>query len=148
MQHAGKQFKSLNIDTSKELYDVMGAVNQLQVTNESDQIALNALIHKLSDLSKLRTKRIELANESLPPQLKGLLIFMSLVQLGGFMVLCSEFSITGCLMLGCVTLALHLLYLIISDLDHPFEGQWHIKQRPLYKLHEELSNLVESDSSS
>ena len=123
--------KALNSDTSEELYNVMKAVDKIEVTNESDRVALGSLIDRISDLTTLRTKRISLANQKLPSRLKLLTFFMSVILvLGMILVGAKELSLhMG--MVGSVTFAVHLLYMIIVDLDKPFNGTWRIDKTPL-----------------
>lgn len=124
----------LNSDTSKELYDIMYAVNNLEINNESDRSALHFLISELSSITTLRTQRISIANHSLPPQLKHLLLFMSTVLVAAFMINTSTVLWIQCFMVGSITGCVHLLYLVIADLDHPFTGLWTINVRPLIEL--------------
>ena len=125
---------SLNSDTSKELYDVMRAVNQLRVTNDSDRIALGFLIEKLADITTLRTKRISLANQKLPPRLKLLLIFMSVILVLTFVVNGAQAIWLHMFMVASISISVHLLYMIIADLDQPFAGLWQIDKTPLEEL--------------
>jgi len=125
---------ALNSDTSKELYDIMYAVNELEINNESDRSALHFLINELSSITTLRTQRISIANHSLPPQLKHLLLFMSAVLVIAFMINTTPVLWVQCFMVGSITACVHLLYLVIADLDHPFTGLWTINVRPLIEL--------------
>ena len=40
-----------------------------------------------------------------------------------------------------VTFSIHLLYLVIEDLDHPFYGAWNIRRGPL----DEIEKRFEQD---
>ncbi len=124
----------LNSDTSKELYDIMHAVNDLDIANESDRSALHFLISELSSITTLRTQRISIVNHSLPPQLKHLVAFMSAVLVASFVINATAVVWIQCFMAAAVTACVHLLYVIISDLDNPFTGFWTINIQPLIEL--------------
>jgi hypothetical protein len=129
---------SINADTSPELYKVMSAINRIQVTNPSDQVALASLIEKLSDITSLRTRRIILSNERLPSQLIGLLLFMSSVLVVGFACMVSTHFGLHAAMVGAITTAVHLLFMIIRDLDQPFQGAWNIRKDSLTAIRDEF----------
>lgn len=130
--------KPVNSDTSKELYDVMEAVNKLEVTNPSDSVALRSLIEKLSDITSFRTRRIALAKERLPVRLKLLLAFMSTTIVAVFILLSLKANIIHLIMVGAVTFSVHLLYMIVTDLDEPFTGHWNIDKAPLDQVKHEF----------
>ena len=56
----------MNSDTSEDLYEVMRKGKKIQVRNESDSVVLSALVDNISEITKLRTRRIALSNERLP----------------------------------------------------------------------------------
>ena len=55
----------MNSDTSEELYAVMRSGKRIKISEASDGIVLSAPIETISDITKLRTKRIAQANEKL-----------------------------------------------------------------------------------
>jgi ABC-type multidrug transport system fused ATPase/permease subunit len=125
----------LNSDTSKELYDVMHAVNKVNVNNESDREALHFLISEMSSITSLRTERISIANQQLPPRLKHLLIYMSVVLVAAFIINAGIEPWIHCFMVGSITACVHLLYIVIADLNTPFTGLWTISVSPLIELY-------------
>ena len=125
----------LNSDTSKELYDVMHAVNKVEVNNESDREALHFLISEMSSITSLRTERISIANQQLPPRLKHLLVYMSLVLVAAFVINAGMEPWIHCFMVGSITACVHLLYIVIADLNTPFTGLWTISVSPLIELY-------------
>ena len=125
----------LNSDTSKELYDIMYAVNQIDVNNESDKEALHFLIEKMSSITTLRTERISIANQQLPPRLKHLLVYMSAVLVAAFVINSGMELWIHCFMVGSITACVHLLYTVIADLNTPFTGIWTISVQPLIELY-------------
>ena len=124
----------MDSDTSDELYEIMRKSKELSVDRESDGIVFGAIIENISDITKLRTRRIALANEKLPPRLKILMVFMSVVLIAAFMLLGVQNLYTHLAILVSLTVAIHLLYMIIEDLDHPFYGIWNINRQPLVEL--------------
>ena len=125
----------LNSDTSKELYDVMHAVNKVGVNNESDREALHFLISEMSSITSLRTERISIANQQLPPRLKHLLVYMSVVLVAAFVINAGMEPWIHCFMVGSITACVHLLYIVIADLNTPFTGLWTISVSPLIELY-------------
>ena len=68
----------MDSDTSEELYEIMRKSKEISVESDSDATVFSAIIENISDITKLRTRRIALANDTLPPRLKLLMVFMGL----------------------------------------------------------------------
>jgi hypothetical protein len=124
----------MNSDTSEELYEVMRSGKGIKVSEERDNIVLSALIETISEITKLRTRRIALANERLPPRLRVLMLFMSTTLVGAFVFLGVQGIFAHIYMLVTLSVSIHLLYMVIEDLDHPFYGVWNIRRGPLDEL--------------
>jgi hypothetical protein len=124
----------MNSDTSEELYEVMRSGKRIKVSEERDSIVLSALIETIAEITKLRTRRIALANERLPPRLRVLMLFMSTTLVGAFVFLGVQGIFAHMYMLVTLTVSVHLLYMVIEDLDHPFYGVWNISRKPLDEL--------------
>ena len=135
---------SMSSDTTQELRDIMTSVKQLEVTNYTDQVALNAMIEKLSSVTSSRTDRITLAYERLPAQLKLLLTFLSVILIGGFVLMPVGNAIVHLSMVGTVAAAVYLLAAAIFDLDHPFTGAWNISKKPLLDAEKRFKEELES----
>ena len=60
--------------------------------------------------------------------------FMSIVIVTAFMLLGVKSIYTHVAIIISLTVSIHLLYMIIEDLDHPFFGIWNINKRPLEEL--------------
>ena len=133
-----------NSDTSDDLYDIMRCVGKIRVTEERDSSVLSAIITSVSDLAKMRTRRIALANERLPHRLKILLFFMSVALAAAFFIVGVRSLYAHVFMTSALSFSVYLLYWIIEDLDHPFYGIWNINRSPL----DELIKRFESESSS
>ncbi len=140
-----------NSDTSEELYGVMRAMGSIHATGERDNAILSTVIASVSELAKMRTRRIALANERLPPRLRLLLLFMSFVLIASFLAMGVQSAAAHVFMTSSVTISAYLLYWIIADLDHPFYGFWNIDRSPLDGLIERFESEARapcSDSSS
>ena len=124
----------MNSDTSEELYEVMRRGKGIQVRRESDSVVLSALVQNISEIARMRTRRIALANERLPPRLRILMLFMSIALVAGFVLLGVRGVFTHVFMLVTLTISIHPLYMVIEDLDHPFYGVWNINRAPLDEL--------------
>lgn len=130
----------MDSDTSEELYEIMRKSKEIKVDTESNSVVFTAIIENISDITKLRTRRIALANERLPPRLKVLMFFMSIVLIAAFMLLGVHSIYTHVTILISLTVSIHLLYMIIEDLDHPFYGIWNINRIPLIELVNRFAN--------
>ena len=63
----------MNADPSEELYEVMRSGKRIKVSGKRDSIVLPALIETISEITKLRTRRIATANERFSPRLRAFL---------------------------------------------------------------------------
>ena len=113
----------------------MYAVNELEMSNESDRAALHFLMEKMSSITTLRTEGISIANQQLPPRLKHLLVYMSAVLVVAFIINAGMDPWIHCFMVGSITACVHLLYIVITDLNTPFTGLWTISVKPLIELY-------------
>jgi len=124
----------MNSDTSEELYELMRKGKAIRITGEKDDIVFSALVENISELTKLRTRRIALSNEQLPTRLRILMLFMSLVLAGALILLGVRGALPHVLMLVTLVIVIHLLYMVIEDLNHPFFGVWNVNKTPLEEL--------------
>ena len=130
----------MDSDTSEELYEIMRKSKNITVHTENEVIVYTTIIANISDITKLRTRRIALANERLPPRLKLLMIFMSVVILAAFMLLGVQNIYIHLTILVSLCISLHLLYMVIEDLNHPFYGIWNVNRMPLEALVKRFTN--------
>ena len=131
----------MDSDTSEELYEIMRNSKKISVDTEKEGIVFTAIVENISDITKLRTRRIALANERLPPRLKILMVFMSIVLIAAFMLLGVQNIYTHLTILVSLSISIHLLYMIIEDLDHPFYGIWNINRLPLEELAKRFTKI-------
>jgi pilus assembly protein TadC len=109
-------------DTSEELYAVMRAVKSIISKTDIDSVVLSAIVGELSATTVQRRLRISLANQRLPIRLRLLLVFMGIVLSLGFLLVPVGNLWIHLLMTTTLAMSVHLLSLIIDDLDHPFYG--------------------------
>ena len=132
--------KPTDSDTSPELYDIMKAVNGFK-DHPEDCVLFGTLVEKISDITTLRTKRIGVADAQLPPRLKFLLLFMSLVSIIGFVFMGIGTPWVHYFVVFSVVVSIFLMYMILTDLNTPFEGIWNIDKVQFEKLEENLNDL-------
>jgi hypothetical protein len=132
--------KQLNSDTTKEMYEIFQAIEGIEASSIKDEIALEILVHKMTDITTLRTKRISIATQKLPGSLHYLLSFMSWALIGGLMLLGVHSLTIHILMTLFLIIAVQLFNEIILDIDEPFEGVWHISPEEFQKFAERLEN--------
>lgn len=119
----------MSSDTSEELYDLMKAVHDIEITNDSDREVLKLIMGKTFEITTLRTQRINLSNQTLPQRLLALIAFMSLVLIAGFALMGVDQAWVHVFMVAALTAAAHLLYAVMRDLDNPFVGVWNLSHK-------------------
>jgi hypothetical protein len=133
---------TIESDTSPELYGIMEAVEQIKVYDRSDVVALEFMIERISDVTTYRTERLEMSRQHLSPALRFLIVFLSLIVAGGFILMnVGSTLIHGFMVLGAVT-SISLLYVVMADLEQPFTGMWNITDAALRKVVERRSSLT------
>ena len=124
----------IDSDTSEELYAIMRSIKSVVTRTDTDSVVLASLMDKLSEVTVQRTLRISLVNQRLPVRLRFLLIFMSIVLSIGFLLVPVANIWVHLLMTTTLAISVHLLSLIIEDLDHPFFGVWNIDTSAMDQL--------------
>ena len=128
----------MSSDTSKPLYDLMHAVLAIEITNESDKEVLKIFMEKTFNVTTLRTQRINLSNQVLPPRLQILILFMSFVLVIGFILMAVTNLFIHLFMVATLTASVHLLYAVMRDLDNPFDGVWNLSRDDLDEFAESV----------
>jgi len=141
MSQPGKQ---VNSDTSEQLYDLMRQCRHLTAATECEHLALARVFDNVSEIAKMRTRRICLANEQLPPRLRLLVLFMSIVITLGFVMMGVVNVWIHGLILVSITISVHLLSMVLDDLDHPFYGVWNIDKSALDDLEQRFARDLDS----
>lgn len=129
-------------DTSPELYKIMEAVEDIQVIDQSDSVALDAIITKISDVTSFRTERFERSKQQLSPALRGLIVFMSTMIVIGFVLMYLSSVWIHSFMIFAVVTSIYLLYFVIRDVNQPYTGLWNVTNKPFLKVRERLINSL------
>ena len=130
---------------SEELRNVRDSVSHLKSEDENDSIALTSIINTLSGLTACRTKRIYLANEEIPGPIMKLLIFMSCVMVGGFIILGVENFWIHLFMIWSLSTTVHLIITLLNDLNNPFIGIWLIEKNHYFGIVKSIDKNIIKD---
>ncbi len=131
-------------DTSPELKNLMRATNKIGAANESDRVALSAIIGHIGEITAFRTRRICTAQERTEKQLIYLLEFMSYVLVGGLILTVVQSVFVHYMMVLSTVIAVYFSLKILKDLDHPLSGDWKVGPSPFQKLTSSLEKLISS----
>lgn len=126
--------QKIDLDTPRELYDLMTAVNKIQPANASDNMALEKLIGSVSAITVHRTNRLSASLEKLPPLIRHLIFTLSMFIVVAFAFIpASNFWVNmGLNALNSFGIA--FIYFVILDLDYPFGGVWCITPESFAEL--------------
>lgn len=133
---------AIDTDTSPELYDVMRAVERIDVKDESDQVALAALIGRIAEITTYRTERLHMSGHLLSPAIKALVAFMSAIVIGGFVLMSVGSIWVQVFMVFSAAVAVYLLMAVIIDLHYPFDGMWKITRAPFLSVIQHLEERI------
>lgn len=137
---------SFDSDTSAELYQLMEAVENIKKYDDSDGVALAAIIGKISDVTTFRTERFERSRQRLSLPLHILIVFMSFILVSGFVMMNIPSLWVHTFVIFSVVTSVYLLYLVIDDLNHPYEGVWNITDRPFRDVLVRLQRNMQRES--
>jgi hypothetical protein len=132
--------KTEDCDTTKELYEVLHAINNVDVSSKTDELALKIIMSKMAEVTTMRTKRLSVAQQKLPIQLKGLLYLMSTISVTGLIFLHVDSLFIHMFMVMSLLISVHLLHMIISDLDNPFKGSWSLTPELFIDFYEKIKS--------
>jgi len=127
--------------------DIIASVRKLEPNDGSDRHALGAIIDKICELTTYCTNRHESAEHGLPFTFYLFIGFMSVIIVGGTLLLdVGDVWVHG-LIVFATTAALTGLFLLLYDVDRPFTGYWRIWPESLFDIWaklqpEELSELA------
>ncbi|MDM8559833.1 DUF4239 domain-containing protein [Candidatus Parabeggiatoa sp. HSG14] len=120
----------VDMDTSAEIYEVMKSINKIEITNQSDTVALSKLIDTVGNITTHRTNRLYSSYEKLPFLLMLFIIISSFLVVFIFTLLPIQDTIIRFLLNWVNIFAVVFIYIIIWDLSHPFNGTWSISNEP------------------
>jgi len=127
--------------------DIITSVRKLEPNDESNRHALGAIIDKICELTTYHTNRQESAEHGLPFSFYLFIVCMSVIIVGGILLLdVGDVWVHG-LIVFATTAAVTGLFLLLYDVDRPFTGYWHIWKESLVDIWrklqpEELSELA------
>ena len=126
----------MDSDTSNQLFDLIKTVRKIKGKEECDYVALQSIMEKIADVTTYRTERLELSVEHVSQPMQLLIIFMSSIIVGGFVLMnldCASELIHQLMICASVS-AICALYFVIGDLNRPFGGVWDIKDEEFRRL--------------
>ncbi len=124
----------MDMDTPAEIYEVMKSINNIEITNRSDAVALGKLIDTVGEITTHRTNRLYESGEKLPFLLMLFIIILSILVIFTFSLLPVQDMITSFLLNGINIFAVVFIYIVIQDLSRPFRGAWSISNEPYRDL--------------
>jgi hypothetical protein len=126
-------------DTTKEFYEILLAINNMEIANKFDEIALKILLNKIAEITTDRTKRLSIAHQRLPLQMKFLLYLMSVILIVGLILVGVHHLSIHIIMVVSLVMSVHLLNILIFDLDNPFKGLWQLTPQLFIEFQEGLN---------
>jgi len=112
----------------------MKGINKIEVTNQSDSVALSKLIDTLGEITTHRTNRLSSSSEKLSFLLIQFVIILSILVVFIFTMLPIEDIAIRFLLNGINIFAVVFIFIIIWDLSNPFRGAWSIRNEPYQDL--------------
>lgn len=106
---------------------MLAAIHKIEPINASDDVALEQLVALFGKLTTHRTQRLAASRDQLPALLRYLIMLLSAVVIGVFTLVPYGSLTLGVALKGIVAFALSFIFLIIDDIDHPFAGNWRIR---------------------
>lgn len=129
---------NISSDTSEELFDIMRSIEDIQIYDESDQVALSAVMQKVSDVTTYRTDRLERAKHKLSPVLYSLIVIMSIALVIGFILINIQNLLIHGFIIGAVVTIIYVIHLVINDLNYPFSGLWNINNKSFIEMRDKI----------
>lgn len=125
---AGKRQTASFRDTPPAMIQLMQAVNRIRVGNASDEVALTLMVQTLAQITTYRTDRLAAAGSRLPPALRQLLLWLSLVAVVVFSFFGIESVVVQTSLNAAISFSIAFIYHIVMDLNDPFSGNWSIEK--------------------
>ena len=125
------------------IIEILDNVKKLDNNNDIKKSVREKLLDRICDLTNWRTNRLELAEGGLQGYLKVFVVFMSTVIVTGTILL-EKASLGLHMFMVCATTAGVVgLFMVLSDVDHPFSGIWQIDKNLLKAIHDKLRGHIE-----
>ncbi len=107
------------------------AVRGADVTTGKDDVVYGELLRALALVTETRDDRLTISTARIPDTLWSLVVFVSIVVFGGFLVLgVHAFWLSLC-MVAAVAGSITFLLSTLKDMDNPFAGIWNVSYVPM-----------------
>lgn len=138
--------RNMDTDTCEDLYGVMRAVEKIRPVDQSDIVALRAIIDHVAKITTHRTERLDMVGQGLSGPLRVLLYFMSAIISIGFVLMGIESLPIHVFMVVSVITSIGLLLIVMFDLNKPFAGIWNLDAKPFLAVEQRLRESLGSSS--
>ena len=133
-------------DISNELSNIyikLGEIINYHINDSTYSMILN----NLDSISKLRTERITLSFEEIPPNIIFLMMWMTLFLILGFILMSVTNIYINFFMTVGVCTCIHWLFATILDMDRPFDGSWIVSKQPFIDLAAKFETIIKTNES-
>jgi hypothetical protein len=113
------------------LNEVCQTVRAVEAKTEKDALIYNELLQGLRRVLAMRDQRLNVSATRIPTTLWNVVLFASVVLLGGFVVLGLRSVALSLGVVAAVTGTVVFLISVIKDIDNPFRGVWNVTYAPL-----------------
>lgn len=110
------------------------AVRAMEIVTLKDEAIYAELLRALTRTSDARDARLSVSATRIPRTLWNLVVFASLVLVGGFLALGLRSFLLSVAIPAAVAGTLVFLLTVIQDMDNPFEGAWNVSYAPLKNM--------------
>ena len=118
---------------------IIDHVDELEANGKSAGHAQELIIDRICEITTHRVNRLELAEHGVSAGLYVIILFMSIVIWFSTLLLPVDIMWVHGLIMFSVTVALTALFLLLIDLDHPFDGFFGIEKEMLSDIKAKLN---------
>ena len=122
---------------------IIQATTKLQPIDDAGRHALGKIIDTIGDITKYRANRLELAEHGLPFAFFMIICFMSLVIVGGVLLLDIPNVWVHGSIVAVIIIAAFALFMLLLDLNRPFGGYWNIGDESLVDIRTKLEESLQ-----
>jgi hypothetical protein len=120
-----------SVTAERGLNDLCQTVRAVEVKTEKDKLMYSELLQALRRVLAMRDQRLNVSATRIPDTLWNVVLFASLVLLGGFFVLGLRSVPLALAVVAAVTGTIVFLVSVIKDIDNPFRGVWNVSYTPI-----------------
>lgn len=121
---------------SKELVSILRVIDSVKFNDDRDAAVFPNLVDSFESLSSSRSERIDASTNRIPPFLSLLFQVLSVLTLLFFMFVRFESLLVGAFAIAVLSLVISTAYLLVDDMDNPFDGFWNVDYSPLLEAKE------------